>query len=111
MRQSRLVVEEYTMKFELLMLKCDIVVIMEEEIASEDDLLNESNQEDRWLMLIKVSYLSFREVWVLFMMRVKIGFIAIFFYICCSANGKVCDVIVDTCACANIVSTDMVNKL
>lgn len=47
MRQSRLVVEEYTMKFELLMLKCDIVVIMEEEIASEDDLLNESNQEDR----------------------------------------------------------------
>jgi hypothetical protein len=45
------------------------------------------------------------------MMRVKIGFVVTFFYTCCSTNGKVCDVIIDTCACANIVSTDMVNKL
>ena len=48
---------------------------------------------------------------MVFMMRVKIGFVVTFFYTCCSTNGKVCDVIIDTCACANIVSTDMVNKL
>jgi hypothetical protein len=33
MRQSRLVVEEYTMKFELFMLKCDIVEPNEQIIA------------------------------------------------------------------------------
>lgn len=76
---------------------------MEEKIVSKEDLPNESYQEGEVTIVQKRLGIVHdkSEDWV---------YCNIFFTYC-SANRKVCDVIIDNGACTKVVFIDMVNRL
>ena len=84
---------------------------MEEKIVSKEDLPNESYQEG------EVTYVDQGE---LLIVQKSLGIVhdksedwvyCNIFFTYCSANRKVCDVIIDNGACTKVVFIDMVNRL
>jgi hypothetical protein len=86
-------------------------VIIQRSILNVENLSNKSNQEDEVSYVDQGELLIIQQSLSVVRDETKEWVCCNIFYICYSANGRVCDVIIDSGVCNNVVFNDMVNKL